>query len=284
MHDTRASRTAIIVAAQRALHQLHDDRPLILDDPVAVPILGPELLARFDKKRTLFDRFRIARYRRSFFVARSRYAEDRLADAVTKGVKQYVIVGAGFDTFAYRNPHEHVRVFEVDHPATQRFKRKRLADAAIRMPNNVTYVAADLSTTSLTTALDQAGFDAAEPAVFAWLGVTMYLELPAIEAVLRYVAERPRGSEIVFDYITRPESFGTIGRWFFRRRAKQVAKLGEPWITFFDPGDLRALLLRTGFKTIEDLGAEELNARYFANRRDRLWVAPAVRVASVRVT
>ena len=185
---------------------------------------------------------------------------------------QYVLIGAGFDTFAYRNPHSNLQVYEVDHPATQFVKRRRLASAQIAIPANVSYVSADLAEVTLAEALASSGFDSTRPAVFAWLGVVPYLELAAIEAVLSYVASLPAETEIIFDYGLPPASFNFIERFFYRRIAKRVEPAGEPWKTFFTPQEIGGVLLESGFRVVHDLGADEINARYFGDRPDRLRV------------
>src|ERR1700761_3259360 len=165
MQKGRASRTALGVAARRAAHQLLDN-PLVLNDPVAIPILGKNFQLDRDKHQ-----HPIARAFRAFMVGRSRYAEDNLAEAATDGVKQYVLLGAGLDTFAYRNPFPELRVFEVDFPATQQWKRDLLHEAAIAEPANLTFTPLDFEHHTLREGLTEAGFDFRQPAFFAWLGV-----------------------------------------------------------------------------------------------------------------
>jgi methyltransferase (TIGR00027 family) len=278
MEAGRSSRTAERVASRRAAHQLLDV-PLVFEDPIAIHMLPPDVAAHVRERPRDFDRSPLARYLRALLAVRSRFAEDRLAEAVARGVTQYVIVGAGFDTFAYRNPYPALRVFELDHPATQAVKRRRVAEAKLEVGENVTYVAADLAEVPLRDALVRGGFDESQPAVFAWLGVVPYLERPAIEAVLRYVASLPRRTEIVFDYGVPPKSLPLIVRIFYWRVARRVAAAGEPWKSYFTGDEMQTLLRTAGFDTIEDLGADEINARYFAGRRDGLKVGNAGRTA-----
>ena len=240
MRDARPSATAQRVAMRRAAHQLLDS-PRVLDDPVALPILGPEVAAQLEAERGKSDGY-AARFLRAFMVARSRYAEDELARAIVRGASQYVILGAGLDTFAYRNPFASLRVFEVDHPATQGVKRARLANARIDVPGTVTFVPIDFSQTRLADALDRSRFVKTAPAFFSWLGVVPYLELPAIRDTFRFVGSMPKGSAIVFDYGSRPESLSLVGRLVFRRLADRVAAAGEPWKTFLDPAELSKML------------------------------------------
>jgi methyltransferase (TIGR00027 family) len=160
------------VAMRRAAHQLFD-HPKVLDDPIALPIIGAEAAAKLEAERNR-HKSRVARNLRAFLVARSRFAEDELARAIVRGVRQYVILGAGLDTFAYRNPYEDsaLRVFEVDYPATQEWKRWRLAAAGIAIPSPVTYAPVDFERQTLADGLKLAGFDSSKAAFFSWLGVS----------------------------------------------------------------------------------------------------------------
>lgn len=274
MERNQASRTAERVAERRAVHQLVD-HPIVFRDPLAFDVLRPEIAARIRAAPRDYDRSPIAKPLRAFLAVRSRFAEDSLRAAIERGVSQYVLIGAGFDTFAYRNPYPDLRVFEIDHPATQTEKKQRLAAPG----SNVSQIPADLSIRSLGEALASSPFDSNLPAVFAWLGVILYLELPAIEATLRFVATLPAGTEIIFDYGIPRRSLNFIGRLVFDRMASRVAAIGEPWKSFFTPEELHSLLTSVGFKTVEDLGADEINARYFAGRTDRLRVGEAGRIA-----
>lgn len=180
MRDALPSRTADRVALRRAAHQLLD-RPPVFHDPLALRILPPDVAARLKEAPHEFERSPVSRYLRAFLAVRSRVAEDALAEAVGRGVSQYVLLGAGFDTFAYRNPYSELRVFEVDHLSTQREKRLRLESAGIEVPENASFVAADLSAIPLRETLAVDGFRADEPAVFAWLGVVPYLDRAVVE-------------------------------------------------------------------------------------------------------
>src|ERR1700691_166938 len=187
MQTGRASRTALRVAQRRAIHQVLD-QPCVLADPIAIPLLGPEF--SYDPVREMRP---FARAFRASMAARSRNAEDRMAASVANGVAQYVILGAGLDTFAYRNPLPQLRVFEVDFPATQAWKRALLAAAAIAAPVNLTFVPLDFERMTLAAGLAAAGFDASRPAFFVWLGVVPYLTLSAFRAALETIAGLPQG-------------------------------------------------------------------------------------------
>jgi methyltransferase (TIGR00027 family) len=285
MQDARPSRTAMRVAMRRAAHQIFDAPPRVLDDPLALPIVGGEAVAKLEMTPAL-QRGRLARALRAFMAVRSRVAEDALARAVERGVAQYVILGAGLDTFPYRNPYPSsaLRVFEVDHPATQAWKRRRLEAAAIAIPASVTFAPVDFERQTLADGLAAAGFNRRAPAFFSWLGVTMYLSDDAFASTLAYVASTPAGGGLVFDYAVPRKSLGWMSRLALDAIARRVAQAGEPFRTFFDPGALQDRLLNAGFRSLEDLGPDELNARYFKGRPDGLRVSGNLgRIASAEI-
>lgn len=259
------------MAIRRAAHQLLDT-PLVLDDPIALPIIGAEA-ERELRAAPGRHQFRISRALRAFIVVRSRVAEDALGDAVSRGVAQYVVLGAGLDTFAYRNPFANLRVFEVDHPATQAWKRTQLADARVAVPASVTFAPVNFERETLADGLAAAGFDRRAPAFFSWLGVTMYLTEAAVMSTFRYMASTPPGGGICIDYGVPRDTLSLAGRIAHDVMANRVAAAGEPFQTFFDPADLVARLEQLGFVSIRDWTAEDLNARYFADRADGLHVS-----------
>ena len=264
METGRVSITALRVAQRRAIHQVLD-QPCVLTDPVAISLLGPEFC--YDAVREMHP---FSRAFRAFMAARSRYAEDRLAASVAQGITQYVILGAGLDTFAYRNPFPQLRVFEVDFPATQEWKRSLLATAGIVSPANLTFVPLDFEHMTLATGLAAAGFDSNRPAFFGWLGVVPYLTLAAFRATLETIAALPAGSAVSFDYGVSPHALSVLHRISFRALARRVAKAGEPFQLLFTPEELDAELVRAGFSRWEQLGGAELNDLYFAHRSDGL--------------
>jgi methyltransferase (TIGR00027 family) len=207
-------------------------------------------------------------------AARSRYAEDRLVEAVADGVTQYVVLGAGLDTFAYRNPCPALRVFEVDFPATQVWKRSMLQEAAIPLPPNLVFVALDFEHQTLAGGLADSGLDLHEAAFFSWLGVVPYLTLDAFRATLGVVAQMPTGSGMSFDYAVAPETLSPTGRIAFDRLSQRVAAAGEPFQLFFTPETLEAELRSAGFRRIEQVGSDQLNDLYFNNRADGLKLSP----------
>jgi methyltransferase (TIGR00027 family) len=282
MQEGQGSRTADRVAERRAAHQVRD-RPLVFDDPLAMRVIRPEVAQQLRENATAREVSIAGPYLRAFFAMRSRFAEDELASAVERGVTQYVVLGAGFDTFAYRNPFPNIRVFEVDHPDTQGVKRQRLATAGITIPQSLTYVSIDFTVTALRDALHAAGFDAAAPAFFSWLGVVPYLERPAIESTFRFIASLPAPTAVVFDYAVPPATLSWGGRMIYRAMAKRVAAVGEPWKTFFDPDDLLRVLHEDGFAIAEDFDGDALNRRYFNGRDDGLKVGGMGHMAIARV-
>jgi methyltransferase (TIGR00027 family) len=268
METGRASKTAFRVAMRRAIHQVLD-QPCVLVDPIVVPLLGPNFT--FDRAREMSP---IARAFRAFMAARSRYAEDRLADAVASGVTQYALLGAGLDTFAYRNPFPNLRVFEVDFPATQEWKRSLLVEAAIPVPGGLTFVPLDFELKTLAAGLAESGFDLGARAFFGWLGVVPYLTRDAFQATLQAIAQLPAGSGVCFDFALSPESMSPPRRKAFEALAARVAAAGEPFQLFFTPQELENELRSAGLHTVEFADSGRLNALYFGNRVDGLSLPP----------
>jgi methyltransferase (TIGR00027 family) len=261
------SRTALRVATRRAAHQVLD-RPLILDDPLAIRIIGRDEVSKLARDSDADDA--AARGMRAFMAVRSRFAEDELAKAIAAGTKQYVVLGAGLETFAYRNPHPGLRVFEVDHPATQAWKRELLQTAGIAIPTNAVFVPVDFERETLSAGLERGGFREDRPAFFSWLGVVPYLSERAFEDTLSFIAALPKPSGVVFDYGVARSALSWKERVMLDILAARVAAAGEPFRLFFEPAQLAAKLRETGFSYIEDLGSEEINGRYFTGRTDGL--------------
>ncbi len=279
MEEAVPSRTALRVALRRAAHQLHDS-PVVFDDPMAVALLGATYAEELRRTPLREDRpFSIAL--RAFLVARSRYAEDNLRTAVEGGVEQYVLLGAGLDTFAYRNSYPQLRVFEVDHPATQQWKRELLHRNHIAIPENVTYTPVDFERQSLSAQLGDSGFNHRAPTFFAWLGVVPYLTLEAFRGTLSFVSAQPPGSGVTLDYGQPRAVLPLLEQLAHDSLASRVEKAGEPFRLFFTPADIAAEFSR--FHRIEDLGAPEINARYFSGRNDQLAVRGTRRPSFQRV-
>jgi methyltransferase (TIGR00027 family) len=265
--EATASRTAWSVAQRRAAHQVQD-RPLIFEDPLALRIVGGDWQPREDEPPSVSPGFR------SFMAVRSRYSEDALKDAYARGVRQFVVLGAGLDTFAYRNPFPDLRVFEVDHPATQEWKKVLLERAAIATPAGLTFVPVNFETESLIDRLQASGFRG-EPAFFSWLGVTTYLSREAFDSTVGFIAGLPKPSGVVFDYVILRSLMSPAQRMVVDALSARVARAGEPFRLFFDPNELAGDLRGLGFTSIEDLAGEEIDARYFSGRSDGLSVKSA---------
>jgi methyltransferase (TIGR00027 family) len=263
---------------RRAAHQVLD-RPTVFEDPTAVRMAGGPG-ADFDERLRRSEQSPIAPFLRAFMAVRSRCAEDELARAMTRGVTQYVVLGAGLDTFCCRNPYpaDKLRLFEVDHPATQMWKRERIDAAGLRPTGALTFVPVDFETQSLGAALEAAGYAACERALFSWLGVAPYLDAPTVKATLRFVAAAPAGSGVVFDYAVSPDGLNPVQRVVFDTLSSKVAAVGEPFRSFFDPQALAAELREIGFREIDDLDPDALNHRYFRGRADGLKVGGLARL------
>lgn len=270
MESGQPSATARGAAVSRALHQIID-APLVFEDRFALAMVAPlspaEIRAVLDRSAAL----------RASIVARRRYAEDRLAECVARGVRQYVLLGAGLDTFSCRNPHaaRGLRVFEVDHPATQAGKRERLAQAHIAPLCGTTFVPVDFETQSLEQRLRESGFRFDRPAFFSMLGVAIYLTHEALMQTLAIVARCRAGSEVVLSFSAPDRLLTEAQRESRRKSMARVAAAGEPWITFHDPLELARDLQGLGFGATVVLAPEDANALYFAHRSDRLRVANA---------
>ncbi len=258
MKPNEPSRTALMVARQRAAHQVLDHGS-ILYDPFAMKIL------REDEKDVLqfANQHPMASIGRLCTTARSRIAEDALSRAVERGIRQIVILGAGLDTFALRNPHgaQQIRIYEVDHPATQAWKCQRLAEAQIALPPWLTFVPVDFERDDMGEKLVAAGFQQNSSAFFTWLGVVPYLTEDAICGTLDYVSSIP-SSEVVFDYMQPPEAFSEELRQVATERTEQLKKIDERWVSRFEPAGIAAILRSRGFSAIEDIDFQKIASRF----------------------
>jgi methyltransferase (TIGR00027 family) len=259
MHEREPSRTALAAATHRAAHQVLE-RGNVFADPLAVSILGQSEQRIGDDARAQPARAGM----RFFIAARSAIAEAALEAAVTEwDVSQLVVLGAGLDTFAYRNPHpDHLAVFEVDHPATQAWKQRRLGEAGIAIPASTVHVAVDFERDSLLQRLTAAGFDPARRSFFTWLGVVPYLTREAVFATVKLIGGLPGGATVAFDYSDPPSTLDPEALAAQRRRAARVAAMGEPFLCSFEPPDLHAALAGFGLTDIDDLGPREIVARF----------------------
>jgi methyltransferase (TIGR00027 family) len=258
MKPDQASCTALMIARQRAAHQVLDHGS-ILNDPFAMKILCE------DEKDVLqfANQHPSATIGRLFTAARSRIAEDALSEAVERGIRQIVILGAGLDTFALRNPHGAlgIRIYEVDHPATPEWKSERLAEAQIALPPWLIFAPVDFEQDDVGEKLGAAGFEQNSPAFFTWLGVVPYLTEDAISRTLDYVSSM-RGSEVVFDYLEPPEGFSEELRQIEKERTEQLKKMNERSVSRFEPTGMAEILRSHGFSDFEDVSFQEIKSRF----------------------
>ncbi len=288
MDENRASITALVTACCRAYHATHDS-PKIFDDFLADRMFSDEERATLG--RNLAGLLKVVNPERAatepdqaaalacvmqthtgpITLSRTRYAEDSLANAIEQGVRQYVILGAGLDTFAFRRPDlmDRLRVCEVDHPATQALKHERLAMLGEPYPPQLHFIPINFETEPLTAVLRPPAYDPRALGFFSWLGVTYYLTREAIRTTLREVAtSAPAGSTLVFDYIDA-EAFNAEKAARRSQVMQAIARrVGEPMQTGFDPPTLATDLRRAGFRLEEDLAPSEIEARYFRGRTD----------------
>lgn len=288
MKENQFSFTAMMCAYLRACHAEYDD-PKIFDDFLACHLVpdenrvlieqgllnylqqkSPEIAASLPDQTTAIKHMARAMNSRSNLLSRSRYTEDSLEVAVNVGVRQYVILGAGLDTFAFRRKDmlNRLSVFEIDHPATQAFKKQRIAELGWVVPSQLSFIAVDFSQKSLASALRESAFDPQVKSFFSWLGVTMYLDRSDVFSTLRSIASiAPVGSRIVFDYfdadLFNPEQTDQ----YVKEEIAMAKQAGEPMKTGFDPSMLAADLANLGFHLNEDLSQIDIQKRYLQGRK-----------------
>ena len=274
------SLTALTAAAARAAHLIVDGKPVIFADTAAEAMLG-ERAEEFIAYHRAHGTHPVLAGARTQATCRSRYAEDSLARGIGRGISQYVLLGAGLDSFAYRSPLAgRVRVFEVDHPATQEYKRRVGGAAASgRALDGVTFVPVDFTRDSLAEALGRAGFDAGRPAFVSWLGVTMYLDEGAIEATVSALGRFAPGSEIVVDYMLPAGMRDAAGQTYAELVGQAAAERGEPWLSVFTPEAMAALLARHGFGPARDVGQRDMIPAAAWDRSDALHPAELSHIA-----
>ena len=288
MDPDQVSTSARIAAFVRAHHATHDD-PKIFDDNLAIELFTPDEIAMFSSNLSqalaFFDPERAAQHpdQESALAAfmraqsgpitltRARYAEDALEVAVGQGVRQYVILGAGLDTFVFRRTDlmSQLQVFEIDHPGTQAFKRRRLAELDWPEPAGVHYLPVDFTRESVPDALAGSGYEPSLGAFFSWLGVTYYLEREIVFQTLQAIAGlAPAASAIIFDYLDSDAFIPGRTATRVARMQEATRRAGEPIITGFDPAALGEELAPLGLQLAENLSPSDVEARYFANRSD----------------
>jgi methyltransferase (TIGR00027 family) len=267
-------------AVARGTHRLWDDPPWIFDDPIALDLAG-EGWEEFAAASRALAREVVVRRGQAGVLVRSRYPEDRLAEGT---YDQYVILSAGLDSFHWRrqNLTDALRVFEVDHPATQAWKRERIAKLGLAVDEGHVWVPLDFETQSLSESLDSAGFDRSRPAMFAWVGTTMYLTRDSIELTLRFVATCAEGSEIAISYNQETEFVDDIGREFLAAISPLAVDGGEPILTEFSPTAMEQLVRRCGLTVVDHPTTEDLTSRYCTGRSDGLRPYTLERLISAR--
>ncbi|PMS16693.1 SAM-dependent methyltransferase [Trinickia dabaoshanensis] len=267
--DIGPESTAARVALWRALHATIDPPPHVLDDTIGLQLLAPSpnWPQRGDMDPTFTRPFRAS------IVARARFIEDLVIDRAAQGQTQYVILGAGLDSFAQRHPGlaSQMTVFEVDQPAPQQWKRRRLTELGLGTPDWLRFVAVDFEAgDSWRHALTAAGFDAGKPAVVVSTGVSMYLTDEANRAALREVAALARGSVLAMTFLLPLELADPDVRSALEMAARGASASGTPFISFFTPAQMLALAKEAGFSNAHHVSADELTQRYFTGRTDGL--------------
>lgn len=280
MDPAKASATATGVAVARSAHRSCDQPPWVLDDPFALQLAGPRWAEIQSASEAAFPETAL-RQSRASVVARSRYAEDRL---VSGGYRQYVILGAGLDSFAWRRADliGWLRLFEVDHPASQAWKLGRIAELDLPVRDGHVFAPVDFETTPLWEGLPRAGLDWSQPAFFSWLGVIIYLTPEAITATLNTVSGCGTGSEIVLSYDAPDAFLDDTAREMVQIEARQVAATGEPYTTRMSPAQAETLIESAGLEVVEHLAPQALYDRYFAQRSDGLRPSTAERLIAAR--
>lgn len=271
------SRTASTAAVQRAVHQILE-RPVVFNDPLSLQIIGQEKVNEIPLNFELYNQS-TAKSLRAHLVARSRLAEDELTRAYANGTRQYIILGAGLDTFAYRHQLSGLRVYEIDHPQTQLWKKKRLKESAILIPQSVDYVSVDFEKQHFVSELKQVPFQFDKPAFVSWLGVTMYLSKETVLNTLSAIAQNfAPGSEIIFDYSLPLEELSERQSIARKQLSEQVKNIGEPWLSHFNTNELIHLMKQMGYKKIDVFMPENINTLYFNNRTDGFKVRGSTRL------
>jgi methyltransferase (TIGR00027 family) len=272
MESRGPSRTAVLTATLRAAHYLFDGAPKILTDPFARDFAG---FASDEEVRKALDALALrdlSRLRTAFAV-RSRYAEDELSVAIQRGISQYIILGAGLDSFAYRRPDlmRALHVYEVDHPATQSWKRARMRELGIKSPPTLRHVPINFEQATLISGLAAGGVNRNAKAFFSWLGVTQYLPRDVVLNTLREIASATApGTELVVQFIVPAATLSPEEGNLVTAAAAAAASMGEPWLSFFDPEDLETNMTEIGFEQIVHFGSEEASERYLLGRSDGL--------------
>jgi len=268
MNAERASQSAMSAAVARGTHRLWDARPWLVDDPFALQLVGAAWFGFAASARALV-RPDVWRRGHTFVLLRTRYPEDRL---VAGGFEQYVILGAGLDSFAWRRRDllGPLRVYEVDHPATQAWKRDRAAALGLPASGDHVFVPVDFEAQDLSACLDESGFDWGRPAIFSWVGTTMYLRAQAVADTLSVVRRCARGSEIALSYNLATEFVDDAGRTYLAAFRPRADEMGEPLRSSFAPSEIEALVAACGLAVADHPTSEDLCNRYCTARENGL--------------
>jgi len=259
------------------------DRPAIVEDAAAIWLLGPPLstILRVAPLRWLFWRPLLAKVRpiSAFIVVRSRYAEDALQHLMRDGCRQYVILGAGLDSWALRHDEPGITVFELDQPATQQWKESRIRSRLGALPSHLILIPVDLEHESIADVLPRQGFDCRTSAFVSWLGTICYLTREAIEETFASLARvAAPGSRIVFDYFQPKSTMSPADLTLFEVLDEGGTRRGEPMQTLLEAAGMAEILVSAGFRVVEDLSAAEIRRRYLAQRSDGLDIPNFVRL------
>lgn len=271
MREDLASWTALFTSIARAAHQVLDSYPKLIDDPVVVGLVEGSSKADICSR---VEEFTLPEQllARSIFVLRSRFAEDRLKIAVESGVEQYVVLGAGMDTFAYRQPSwaQCLNIIEVDHPASQARKFVYLRRAGLPIAENVTFCPIDFEKSSLRQGLKNSIFDETQPAFFSWLGVTQYLHHASIRSLLQEIATCATGTGVAFSFVLADHLLSGFEADAGNQFSAMAASRGEPWLSRLEPSQLLEWMGALRFSVLEHARPSDLQKKYFADRSDGL--------------
>jgi methyltransferase (TIGR00027 family) len=275
------SRTAVMVAVLRA-HHLEQAAPRVLDDWLASDLAGEPGRALLANMQMTWGPDGMAVGAR-WIAARTRFVEDLVDDAIADRYHQYVLLGAGLDSFAYRRPdlHQKLRVFEVDHPDSQEWKRRRLAELGIDTPPNLVFAPVNFETQTLRHGLLSANFDFNSPAIFSWIGVAMYLTRDAIDGTLRTIAGCGPGTRLVLTYDIPRHSLDFTAQAHYDRVSTSAAALGEPFVSLFEPAEIEQVLHGQGFQITSHFGPAQAVGRYFGGHSVEIGGFQRLAVASV---
>jgi len=259
--------TATLAAVGRTIHA-GADRPLVVDH-LALGLAGEPGAALLEQLTSQLPEAS----RQSLglaFAIRTRFVEDAVAHAIEEGIGQYVVLGAGLDSFAYRRSDlgGRLRIFEVDRAASQAWKRSRLREMGVTVPASVSFVPLDHETDDLRDGIVRAGFDPSSPAIFSAIALTQYLARPAIDRILKLVASLPSGSRLVVTYVVPATELSETAAAGLAWTMSQAAERGEPFLSLFSPVEFEELLTRAGFSRAEETGPHELRQMYLADRPD----------------